>query len=113
MIIDRTNGYLDEVRAFADSIKMREQLEEQLTYLANYACRPDGDTEKTRAILTKDFAPYSFNVVIEERPSPDAEYTYWLNGGLIFHGPHGGHGSGGAPTYSTCLEPTRGWAMHT
>jgi len=37
----------------------------------------------------------------------------WFNGGLIFHGPHDGHGSGAAPALSCCLTPTDGWEIHT
>jgi hypothetical protein len=36
-----------------------------------------------------------------------------LCGGLIFHGPHDGYGSGQGPTFSVCLEPTTGWQLHT
>jgi hypothetical protein len=35
------------------------------------------------------------------------------NGGIIFHGKHDGFGSGSAPTFSVCLNPTNGWSIHT
>lgn len=113
MLIDKTDGLLDEVREFADSIGMREQLEKQLDYLDNYACHPEEDAVKTQVELTRDFAPHSFNFVILGRKTPNDEYRYWFNGGLIFHGSHDGFGSGAAPTLSVCLTPTSGWAVHT
>jgi hypothetical protein len=36
-----------------------------------------------------------------------------LLGGLLFHGPHDGFGSGGAPTFAVTLTPTFGWKIHT
>ena len=52
--------------------------------------------------LFADHAPLSFT---------------WLAGGifggLLFHGPHDGFGSGSAPTFAVTLEPTFGWRIHT
>lgn len=36
-----------------------------------------------------------------------------LFGGLLFHGPHDGFGSGGAPTFAVTLTPSHGWQIHT
>lgn len=104
-LIDETNGYLQHVRDFADSINMRDQLEKQLAYLENYG------TRETRCRLYKDFSPRSFTFLIEAKQ--DGEWRKWFNGGLIFHGPHDGGGDGGAPTYSVSLTPTTGWQIHT
>lgn len=55
-----------------------------------------------KALLYKDFAPLSF---------------MWsaggITGGLIYHGPHDGFGSGSAPTYSVCVDKVSGWSIHT
>lgn len=106
MIVDKTNGYLDEVKAFADKAGRAEQLQKELDYLANYS------QQETRCLLYKDFAPYSFRFVMERR-ADDGGFVYWFNGGLILHSNHDGFGSGAAPTLSTCLNPTDGWAVHT
>lgn len=37
-----------------------------------------------------------------------------MNGGIIFHGPHDGYGSGSAPTFSICIDKAEiGWRIHT
>lgn len=69
-MLDTSNcdEYLTEVRAFADKVGKREQLEKQLTYLAEYANHKT-DNHKTKCVLRKDFAPYSFEfaVLLRER----------------------------------------------
>ena len=60
------------------------------------------------AWLYLDFAPLSFS--FKSRYSQGGGVT---NGGIIFHGPHDGYGSGAAPSFSVCLNPTFGWAIHT
>ncbi len=62
--------------------------------------------------LYMDFAPLSFYFVIGKE-TPEGGYDQCLNGGLIFHGPHDGYGSGSAPTLSVCLNSTYGWSIHT
>jgi hypothetical protein len=112
LIIDRCEEYLAEVRAAADKlgVEMREQLEGELTYLAEYACH--GDPEATRCHLGTDFAPLSFSFAMEQR-GEDGEYRHWFSGGLIWHGRHDNGGDGGAPTLSVCLTPQDGWSVHT
>ena len=34
-------------------------------------------------------------------------------GGIIYHGARDNYGSGGAPTFSTCITPTQGYSIHT
>jgi hypothetical protein len=55
-----------------------------------------------------DFSPLSFNwgLIQENGTCP-------YNGGLIFHGPHDGFGSGEAPTFSVSISPEHGWSIHT
>jgi hypothetical protein len=62
--------------------------------------------------LFKDFAPYSFGFVVERR-GVDGEYTHLLTGGLLYHGPIDGFGSGQAPTFAVSLEPVHGWSIHS
>ena len=94
--------HLAAVRSFADATNQRAQLEEKLLDLTQF--KRDGSTVKLR----EDFAPYSFFWMLF---SPEG--TFWMNGGLIYHGTHDGGGSGGAPTFSVNLTPTNGWAIHT
>ena len=106
MLVDKTNGKLDEVKEFAAKVGKSEQLQKELDYLANYSDR------ETRCLLFTDFAPQSFQFTMEVK-NKDGEWEYWFNGGLIFHGAHDGHGSGAAPTFSVTLTPTDGWSIHT
>lgn len=110
MIVDNTNGYLEEVKAStpAQEIKGHMSLTEMLAYLDTYANHRD-----TRCVLFKDFAPLSFAFTMEVRKSPEEEYRQWFNGGLIFHGDHDGGGDGGDPTLSVNLNPMEGWSVHT
>jgi hypothetical protein len=87
-------------------------LKSRLDYLANYGGKSPDGTDRTRVRLFKDFAPYSFGFTIEQRDA-DGAYQSLLSGGLLFHGPVDGHGSGQAPTFAVTLTPERGWAIHT
>ena len=109
-------AYLESVRKFADEHGVRDKLEEQLEYLGHYACHQEhGDPEHTQCVLTKDFAPQSFYFLMMVRPTPEAPYKLWFNGGLILHGAHDRGGDGGAPTFSVNLNPVKGldWSVHT
>lgn len=103
--------HFDAVIEFAERVGLRQQLEGRLRYLEHYATSPD-DPGKTRCRLFKDWARYSFEFVMDLR-QPDGTYRQWFNGGLILHGADDGFGSGGAPTFSVCIEPTTGWEIHT
>lgn len=114
MLVIVSEDYFGRVVDFAKRTGRQAQLQQQLDYLATYACHDEGgDKEKTRCKLVVDFAPASFNFVMERRKTPDSPYEFWFNGGLVFHGNHDGFGSGSAPTFSVCLEPTDGWEVHT
>jgi hypothetical protein len=93
---------LAAVREFADRTNQCQQFESRLSDLTAYL--PDGWIVK----LYSDFAPCSF-FWMEFAPTG----RLGLIGGLIYHGPHDGGGSGGAPTYSVNLTPTTGWCIHT
>jgi len=43
----------------------------------------------------------------------NADGTRGMNGGIIFHGARDNGGDGGAPTFSVCLSPVEGYAIHT
>jgi hypothetical protein len=62
-----------------------------------------------RVELFQDFAPASFDFTIA------ADGQIRMNGGLIFHGPHDGWGSGAAPSFSVSLSDSREarWETHT
>jgi hypothetical protein len=86
-------------------------LKSRLDYLARYGGKKPDGTDKTRARLFKDGAPYSFSFVIEADDA-NGQWTTWFNGGLLYHGPHDGHGSGAAPTFAVSLTLTTGWSIH-
>lgn len=102
----RVTDQLTKARAYADSIGKRDQLEQQLTYLDTYA--EDGERGRSRCRLFPDFAPHSFEFVLEVK-KPDGTYNTWFNGGLIFHG----GGKGGMPELSVSLSNEVGWQVHT
>jgi Domain of unknown function (DUF4120) len=117
MLFIENQVHFQEVVAFAKKVDLYESdsnasLKNRLDYLAGYGGeKPDG-TDKTRARLYKDGAPYSFGFVIEAEDA-NGEWTAWFHGGLLYHGPHDGHGSGSAPTFAVSLTPTTGWSIHT
>jgi len=103
MIIDKSNGRLDEIKAFAIEKNLLENFKETFSRFETY-------TDKGYTVtLYNDFAPLSlyFEITLNEK--------FILNGGFIFHGPHDGFGSGGAPTFSVCIDPDDkpGWSIHT
>ena len=105
--------YLDEVMEFAKQSDQIESLQRQLDYLNGYAIHEDGDPARTKCILYKDSAPYSFGFTMMMRKEPADEYKQWFQGGLIYHGNHDGFGDGTAPTFSVSLSKTQGWEIHT
>jgi hypothetical protein len=102
----RVTAQLEAARAFADKVGLRPQLETRLSYLERYAA-----PKRTRCMLAPDPAPYSFSFVMEL--DRGAGWTHWFDGGLLYHAPHDGHGSGSMPTLSVTVSPTMGWAVHT
>ena len=102
MIIDKTQGGLDNVRRFADSIGKRDNLESCISRL-DY-----GNDDYTVEIFN-DFAPKSFYFIRKRKEQ------FAGNGGVIFHGPHDNGGDGSAPTFSVSFNPDNepGWSVHT
>lgn len=125
MLQIQNQAYYDEVVAFAKKAGLYEPpqgedetkgyLLPKLEYLRTYG----GDPMKVRTTLYKDFAPHSFEFVIEklrtvnEPGGPREEWFRMFNGGLIFHGAHDNGGDGGAPTFSVSINPSTGWQIHT
>lgn len=108
--------HLAAVRAFAERTGQRDELERQLRYLDEYACRTGDDRVDrtlTRCVLRRDHAPYSFEFVMLRKDISTSEYVYFFTGGLLYHGAHDGHGSGAAPTFAATLVATSGWSVHT
>jgi len=103
MIIDKTNGRLDEIKAFAKEHNLMESFTETFARLENYSAKGYDVS------LYSDFAPLSleFSVAFQG--------IFEFNGGFIFHGKHDGFGNGGYPTFSVLLstEKKTGWSIHT
>ena len=103
MILDKSSGRLDKIKTFAKEKNMLESFNETFSRLENYSDK--GYT----VTLYSDFAPHSlyFEITMNEK--------FILNGGFIFHGPHDGYGSGGATTFSVCIDPCNRpeWSIHT
>ena len=103
--------YFEKVKEFAEKNGLLKQLEERLKYLDTYA--EHNERGKTKCLLFKDFAPYSFQFVIQKKDKND-NYKYWFNGGLIFHGFHDNSGDGSFPTLTVNLSSQKnGWSIHT
>jgi hypothetical protein len=96
---------LEQVREFARSMGLTEQLEHQLGYLAGY-----GDAHN-QVVLGYDFAPHSFSFALF-RPGPKDERKFRFNGGLIFQGPSC-PGDGSFPSLTVSLVGGNGWFCHT
>lgn len=103
----RVEARLSAAKAHADTLGLRAQLDKQLDYLATYA-----HPKETRCTLFHDHAPHSFSFQLEMKGA-DGEWHSLFSGGLIYHGPHDGHGSGEAPALAITLTPEHGWTIHT
>ena len=82
-IHESAQAHFDNVKVFAERRGLTEKLQVRLDWLGDYACH--GDTGKTKCILYRDFAPYSFEFVMLIR-NKKGEYERWFNGGLIYFG---------------------------
>jgi hypothetical protein len=122
MLIIENRPYYDAVVAFASKVGLYEPpegcresapyLKNRLDYLATYGGKDADGADRMRVRLLKDFAPHSFELVIETR-TRSGEWEHFISGGLIFHGSHDGNGSGGAPTLAVTVTATTGWSIHT
>ena len=103
MISDLSNGRLAEIQAFATEHNLEDSLRKAFSRLQRYS------DEGCAVSLYADFAPLSLYFVIYSNGK------FILNGGMIFHGPHDGYGSGGAPSFSVSMNSgvRAGWSIHT
>lgn len=90
--------FLNGIASLSTRMQLHLTLQRSLEHIANIAKNYPG----RECWLGYDFAPLSFTWAAGT-----------LYGGLIFHGPHDGYGSGGAPTFSVSLDNTAGWQLHT
>ncbi len=101
---DIAKARFDEAKAVAEGHEhLKPSWEQCLTSLKNVAANYKGEVE-----FVKDLAPLSltWGIIREDGSCP-------LNGGMIFHGPHDGFGSGSVPTFSVSLSSEHGWQLHT
>jgi hypothetical protein len=106
---DFAQDALAEAIRFAAKTNQLTNLIQKLNFLANYA-----NEVGTRCTLFKDFAPYSFTIIMEKEDYLNpGEFIPWFGGGLVYHGPHDNGGDGGAPTFSVNLNNSNGWSIHT
>jgi len=112
VLLIEDKNYFDVVVEHAKRLGMYDKNDEndgtlasRLEYLEKYG----GKTE-TRVTLFKDFAPYSFGFVIEQK-SGDA-WNHVFTGGLIFHGTPYEDGADGRPPSAANLR-LFGWSIHT
>ncbi len=120
MLIIRNPQHFDAVVDFARSHALYEPdpsrpdlhcLRRSLGRLESF-CRTGPDGEPTvRVVLVPDSAPHSFGFSVEV--AVDGGWEATLIGGLLFHGPADGFGSGSAPSFACTLTPTLGWSLHT
>jgi len=99
---DLTQGKLTEAVKFARQIR-----DQSLIQCLRSLKEVEKNNPGTTTHLANDFAKYSF---YWERFH---DGRFCMNGGIIYHGPHDGYGSGSAPTFSTTVSKTVGWSIHT
>lgn len=110
-VVQHFKPYYDEVIEFAKKIGKWDMegdlhsLKRNLDYLDNYF-----DKNLTRCDLNPD-RPYGFGFSMFKKV--DGDWKYWFNGGLLYHGPIDGFGSGAGPVFAVTLNPTNGWSIHT
>lgn len=119
MLIIENQEHFDRVVAFAKEKGLYEDrrdtnntLSNRLRYLETYGGKDQDGNARMRVRLSPDFAPFSFFFLIE-RKTESGGWSPLFNGGLLYHGPHDGHGSGAGPTYAVSLGPEAGFTIHT
>ncbi len=120
MLVIRNSKHFDAVVQFArdhclyepDPSKPNIQcLKRALDRLESFERKgPDGQPT-VRVVLSPDFAPHSFEFLVERSVTDGWEAT--LIGGLLFHGSHDGFGSCAGPTFAVSLTSAVGWSIHT
>ncbi len=113
MIEVKCGPHLEKVRAFADRVGAREELEATLSYLENYR------GGECLCVLYHDLAPHSFGFELLGPEREDGSRNCLFNGGVIYYGP--GESGASAPQYSVSLAGALGgaeakkhrWEVHT
>lgn len=101
---DLTDGILLKELEYARSIG-NDTLLRCIERLKQADCNYEAESS-----VFNDFAPHSFEFVRK-----DSEGRYISNGGIIFHGPHDGYGSGSFPSFSVSIDDSKEtrWQIHT
>jgi hypothetical protein len=86
---------------------LTEQLERQLSFLADRRCWG----ERAQTQLSYDFAPHSFSFAVFGLPEGSTR-RFSFNGGLIFQGPSC-PADGSFPSLTVSLSSGTGWFCHT
>lgn len=103
LVIKCEPAYFNEVMAFAASMGLAQQLQENLDRLSTF-----GGGVRT-CHLFKDFAPHSFSFNLYRT---DNCKQLWFNGGLIYQGPDS-PADGSFPSLTMSLAEGTGWFIHT
>jgi hypothetical protein len=109
---DEQLARLEEVREFARSMGLTDQLESQLHFLDGYS--DNGEVRKRQCILAYDFAPHSFSFCHYRLAafSRTGQREYIFNGAMIYQGPDS-PANGLGPSLCVSLAPGTGWFCHT
>ncbi len=101
---DLTEGKLNQELEYAKSIGS-DTLQQCIDRLKQV-----DENMETETTISNDFAPRSFYFQRTDRNDRHSG-----NGGIIFHGPHDGYGSGSAPSFSVSLDDSKEirWQIHT
>jgi len=101
----RVAARLTAVRAFADRIGLRVQLETRLACLGRYA-----EPRRTLCTLFPDFEAYAFSFVMEAEIAGGGLGT-WFKGRLTVHVPHDVRSPGAFPAFAVVVTPPLGWSI--
>ena len=106
--------YYDEQVTFAEKAGLTYNLAQRLDHLAGRNQHyPAGVRKPCRVILTKDFAPHSFQFREERLLDASKGWQGRLSGGLIYSGPEQPL-DGSAPAFTVAVDgPRHGWSIHT
>ena len=118
---------LQQALEFANRIG---KLDELTRYLFRLGHGYHNQGKEYICVLTKDFAPYSFEFACYDIDGVFLKYYEykgiqeamvihrdgskpWMSGGLIYHGAHDNGGDGSFPTLSVNISSIDGWSIHT
>jgi hypothetical protein len=101
---DLTEGKLNQELEYAKSIG-NDTLQQCIARLKQV-----DDNMETETSIYNDYVPRSFYFLRKDKNDRTSG-----NGGIIFHGPHDGYGSGAPPTFSVSINDSKKtrWEIHT